>query len=394
MKGTETIAVIERFFLDVIGCVLPGLFLILLTNIFLRLGLTTHLCDIESINLLILLGVAYLFGHFLTFVGESVTEPVTSFFGNLFRSILNKIPCINLPRNPTSKELQKTLLSESQFQEFLASIKQKNIVSDSYAPKRANELRNLALSIEGVDKNLAHRFMILALFNITSASAILISVAAWMLVPFLSYTSPNVFLLPTVAGKLKAYEHNWIIVALSLWVCFGLINRYRRFYSIAFRMPISDALMKIGNIEKSATSSAVSEIRSTSTIYLAGGFHSGWQDIVILNIHAQVNIIDPRSHKIQLPSNYTAWDLEAIDRSDIIFAYLEATNPAGYALACEIGYARAMGKLIVFITDEIKCPDTRSKYYEMIRECAAYSANSLDEGVTLLNKILELRRTK
>ena len=79
------------------------------------------------------------------------------------------------------------------------------------------------------------------------------------------------------------------------------------------------------------------------SVYLAGGFHSGWQDIV-KSAAAELKYFDPREHGLEDPKDYTVADLEGIGSSDWLFAYLENSNPAGYALALEIGYAKALTK--------------------------------------------------
>ena len=84
------------------------------------------------------------------------------------------------------------------------------------------------------------------------------------------------------------------------------------------------------------------------TVYLSGGHRSGWQQKIITDIQGFC-FKDPSSHGLTDPKLYTAWDLEAIRESDIIFAYFESSNPSGYGLNFEIGYAAALGKQIIFI---------------------------------------------
>jgi len=83
-----------------------------------------------------------------------------------------------------------------------------------------------------------------------------------------------------------------------------------------------------------------------SGVYLAGGFHSGWQDKVKAQF-SNLIFFDPREHKLEAPEQYTAWDLDAIRRSNWVFAYLEKSNPGGYALALELGFGKALGKNII-----------------------------------------------
>lgn len=104
-----------------------------------------------------------------------------------------------------------------------------------------------------------------------------------------------------------------------------------------------------------------------SKVYLAGGFHSGWQDEVIKGLadHPNVEFLDPRKTGLKSEWDYTRWDLDAIEDSDIVFACMEHDNPAGYDLMVEMGFAAALRKPIVFVETGV---DSRSKYYGMARQ--------------------------
>ncbi len=62
-----------------------------------------------------------------------------------------------------------------------------------------------------------------------------------------------------------------------------------------------------------------------SIVYLAGGFRTRWQDRV--SLLDGFEFIDPSQHKLTDPKAYTAWDLNAISRADIVLAYLERGWP-------------------------------------------------------------------
>ncbi|CNG92470.1 TPA: nucleoside 2-deoxyribosyltransferase domain-containing protein [Yersinia enterocolitica] len=118
-------------------------------------------------------------------------------------------------------------------------------------------------------------------------------------------------------------------------------------------------------------------------VYLAGGFKSQWQLIA----HEVLNdfvLKDPSQHHIDDPVKYTQWDLSAIEHSDILLANMESSNPGGYALALEIGYAKALGKQIILV-DQIE-NNMIKKYFEMVRQCSDHVFDSLDDA---LNYILE-----
>jgi nucleoside 2-deoxyribosyltransferase len=119
-------------------------------------------------------------------------------------------------------------------------------------------------------------------------------------------------------------------------------------------------------------------------IYMAGGFKSGWQAKVIKQLHGY-EFLDPSQHNIQDAAEYTRWDLDAIRESDIVLGYMESTNPGGYSLALEIGFAHALGKKVVLV-DEIKDPSV-SRYFEMVRQCSAHVFTTLGQAIEYLREI-------
>lgn len=125
----------------------------------------------------------------------------------------------------------------------------------------------------------------------------------------------------------------------------------------------------------------IDDLSSPPSIYLAGGFHSGWQQSVRGKLHGWT-VFDPSLNGLRSAKDYTQWDLEAIKSSDIVLAYMEASNPGGYALALEIGYASALEKPIIFV--DLLLESHRSKYFEMIRQVVDQTFNSLDEAVKFL----------
>jgi nucleoside 2-deoxyribosyltransferase len=94
-------------------------------------------------------------------------------------------------------------------------------------------------------------------------------------------------------------------------------------------------------------------------IYLAGGMAATWQDQVIA-ARPDVKFMDPRSHGLKSEIAYTKWDLDAVNDSDLIFAYMTAVNPSGIGMSLEVGFARALGKEIWFVQDELGDRDHRS----------------------------------
>lgn len=118
-------------------------------------------------------------------------------------------------------------------------------------------------------------------------------------------------------------------------------------------------------------------------IYLAGGFISRWQQIATSALTGY-DMFDPSAHNIKGPKDYTAWDLEAIRNCDILLANMESTNPGGYALALEIGYAKALGKPVVLV-DQLTDIQV-IKYFEMVRCSSDIIFDNLPEALDYINK--------
>ncbi|MDQ0142880.1 nucleoside 2-deoxyribosyltransferase domain-containing protein [Cupriavidus necator] len=114
-------------------------------------------------------------------------------------------------------------------------------------------------------------------------------------------------------------------------------------------------------------------------IYLAGGFRSNWQAEVALRLANSYELLDPSAHGIQDPVEYTRWDLDAIRRADFVLANMEASNPGGYSLALEVGFAKALGRRI-FMVDQIEDPSVR-RYFEMVRQCSELVFSTLGEAI-------------
>lgn len=118
-------------------------------------------------------------------------------------------------------------------------------------------------------------------------------------------------------------------------------------------------------------------------IYLAGGFRSGWQARVIRRL-PEYEFFDPSQQNIYDPKEYTNWDLDAIRKCDILLGNMEPTNPGGYSLALEVGFAVALSKTILLVD---KIEDVAiDRYFEMVRQCSDHVFENLDQAVGYLSR--------
>lgn len=127
------------------------------------------------------------------------------------------------------------------------------------------------------------------------------------------------------------------------------------------------------------------KISLVPVIYLAGGMKGTWQDRIMAAIPDAI-FIDPRNQPTKSPEDYTAWDLAAVERCDVVFGFMEATNPGGSGLAVEFGWGARAGKHLVFV-EEQGYPQHR--YFGMVRSLADCVVSNpdmpqdelLDEGI-------------
>jgi len=115
-----------------------------------------------------------------------------------------------------------------------------------------------------------------------------------------------------------------------------------------------------------------------TTIYLAGGQKSQWQDAFI-NSKAAVEWIDPRTHGLTDEVAYTAWDLAGIRRSRHLIAYLDEANPSGYGMSLEVGYACALGIPVWYVCED---KTARQRFFGMVRSVSNRVFDSLSDAVS------------
>jgi len=131
-------------------------------------------------------------------------------------------------------------------------------------------------------------------------------------------------------------------------------------------------------------------VEVSKRVYLAGGMHSNWRGVLTNKLEGKTffNFIDPLSNNMRKPDQYTFWDLRSIEQCDILIGYMDKTNPSGFGLNLEIGYAKALGKTIVLvIPEDFTRDDERSKYFDMARVCADVIVHTLSDCADFLKGI-------
>lgn len=119
-------------------------------------------------------------------------------------------------------------------------------------------------------------------------------------------------------------------------------------------------------------------------IYLSGGFSSNWQGKVIELLGDKFIYFNPRDHKLKGSLQYWTWDTHFVKQCDILFGYMEETNPSGYGLALEVGLAYSLQKTIILVDERSPSDFQFKKYFEIVNATADVMFSDLTEAVQYL----------
>ncbi|RYX87831.1 hypothetical protein EON73_00350 [bacterium] len=127
---------------------------------------------------------------------------------------------------------------------------------------------------------------------------------------------------------------------------------------------------------------------SKTSIFLSGGFKSDWQSKVLDRYKHKFEFYNPRDHNIVEPHLYAAWDTHYVRKSDIIFAFMELSNPSGFGLMFEIGMAYALNKTIILVDERSEVDETFARYFKIAHQPSANVFKTLDEAFLFLDTFI------
>lgn len=383
MKASDFIESIQTFLMDILAFLIPGAVFLIITWFIVNdeiQGVIPSIVSIPPISApawFILGLVSYVSGYILQGIGEAwitrVAERVSRF----------PISKWLLPGIQRYEDLAKQINESHWFSEArrrIASYTQTDLSSLDF-----REMRNIAMSMSPSWVRYVYRYTYTWQLCLGVATGMVISIILILLLALFN-------LIPT-SGISFSLEKLWWLLPLFFGVVF-LLNRRYRYYSIAMRIPFSIALADIPKLESQSYEeesrrlfSRTSYIKETQMgipkVYLAGGFHSGWQDKVMSGCPG-FEFYDPRTHRLALPEHYKVWDLSHVKQSDILFAVMDRDNPSGYGMALEIGYAKGLDKTVIVVDEKSGSNEEFRKYFAIVKETADAYFQSLDEGITFL----------
>jgi len=121
-------------------------------------------------------------------------------------------------------------------------------------------------------------------------------------------------------------------------------------------------------------------------VFLSGGFKSDWQSKVIEQVGDKFIFFNPREHGLEHSDFYTTWDIHFVRECDILFAYMEESNPSGYGLAFELGVAYSLNKTIILVDEKSKGEQTFAKYFKILHKPSGVALTNLSDGIDYLKK--------
>lgn len=121
-------------------------------------------------------------------------------------------------------------------------------------------------------------------------------------------------------------------------------------------------------------------------VYLSGGFTSAWQNSLTKELTGKFTFYNPRENLLEEPKGYTIWDLHHIKKSDILFGYLESSNPSGIGLSLEIGFASSLNITTILIDEKSKFDQNFKRYFSIVQKTADIVFEDFEEGVDFLKK--------
>ena len=362
------VTALEKFFYEVIGQLLPGMFLLVGLFFVLPGDFAEEFRPTGQFEIWVFLAVSYCFGAALAALGQYFFIPVyTKSAQVIFNRFFKK-------EEIDESEIKKLLVSNKGLNKKLENEDSYKIISNRFKGVRSlRTLRNVAMSsIDGADKETTVRLMFISLLSQGVATSILILTVVSVVSIWIDEIYP-------IFGAILA---SVLILLLGVALALPFVLREREFFARARRLPLDCYL---ATLESSAESESISQ-DFRKVIYLSGGHRSGWQDFIVRSA-GRFEFIDPSKNGLSDSKAYTSWDLYSIDKCDIVFAYFESTNPSGYGLALEVGYAAAKVKHVIFVDEKSESDQNLSKYIKIIREASDAVFESIDEGVNYLKSL-------
>lgn len=123
-------------------------------------------------------------------------------------------------------------------------------------------------------------------------------------------------------------------------------------------------------------------------IYLAGDVNSLWREHVKAKLGVE-RCLDPTDHELHSARLYTHADLYLVRRSAIILAYYTSEHELALGTSAEVGYGKALDKLIVVVVSPATLDEHPELAYHLDFICtlADVTLPTLDAAIEFIQRL-------
>lgn len=240
MKPDNFIEALSKFFLDIIGTIIPGIILILGFWIILdkpNLGISMSLLSLKDTSSWALFIVAgYVLGYGVTSISEVIILPATD-------CIISNIPVHRFVGAMVSrKEITEKIVKRTDYISVVR--KAKEVLELDISGEEDFKLwRNMALAITQESNSLVYRFTSISLLNLGVATDFIILALFWCFSALMKYIGVFSIVIPI----------NFPILVILIIFAFLFLERYYLFYRRSMQIPFSLSLIKLQEIRRAVS---------------------------------------------------------------------------------------------------------------------------------------------
>lgn len=374
MDAEKFVDAVERFFLDVIGTIIPGLGLLAgVWAIFgpVPLGKLSLAPPTTDTGWTLVVVLSYVLGHGITSMGEKIIVEVVGKGGKKWP--LKWFPAKNLD---TDQEIRRKIAERATTRAVAEAVLGKGTTP---AADDVRMLRNAAMTMAPEGTPTVMRLTFIGLLNLGVAT-VLWGVATLLL------GSRAVHLARVALKGENVQTAGWALataagIGVVLFIAsMPFLERRFGFYGSSLHLPFDKAAANLAKEKRKKAEEAMPPPpHAVPTVYLSGEVSSGWQENVVNGAPGPV-YLNPMAPRLTEPQAHMPWRLAAVRTSDWVFANPANTFADVCAVAFEVGYAQALGKQIIVVDNG----DTNSPIapcLQLLRQSADVPVKTIEEGI-------------
>ncbi|MBW4554168.1 MAG: hypothetical protein KME35_24155 [Aphanocapsa sp. GSE-SYN-MK-11-07L] len=227
MKSNDVFEALNKFFLDIIGNIIPGMILILGFWLILNQPYTIHNISIippkDTSSWIFLIIASYVFGYGVLSVGEILILPFIEFFLRILKQL-------GFKAWKTRDQIKEDAKNRIDYKLAINQIGKFYNFPESGMEQEFGLWRSLALAITQENNALVYRFTFISLLNLGVATALLI-------IDF------SRILLKAITRNFATMDLVWFLIVAFVSLLY--LNKYYEFHRRSMEVPFGLALVKM-----------------------------------------------------------------------------------------------------------------------------------------------------